>query len=61
MYMYMDELIKKKPTNYFVSETSESTTAHDALHFIRTTKHVYQHLVKYLHTKQVVVSPKENL
>lgn len=58
MYLYMDELIKKRPSNYFVSETSDNTAAHDALNFIRTTRHVYQHLVKYLHKKQVVVRSK---
>lgn len=54
MYLFMDDLIKKRPNNYFVSETSDRTAGHDALEFVRTTKQMYKHLVQYLHQKQII-------
>ncbi|KAI5753284.1 hypothetical protein M8J77_025524 [Diaphorina citri] len=54
MYLYMDELISKRPENHFVSEFDKRTAAHDALDFIRTTKHVYKNLVEFLHQKQIL-------
>lgn len=56
MHLYMDELIENKPENFFVSEFDGRTAAHDALDFIRTTKHVYRNLVEYLHEKECLVS-----
>uniref|UniRef100_A0A8D8YE81 SAM domain-containing protein n=1 Tax=Cacopsylla melanoneura TaxID=428564 RepID=A0A8D8YE81_9HEMI len=49
MKLYLNELLDKKPRNFFVSQYDGRTAGHDALEFIRTTKHVYANLVRYLH------------
>ncbi|KAL1462472.1 hypothetical protein WDU94_014304 [Cyamophila willieti] len=49
MKLYLNDLLERKPSNFFVSQYDGRTAGHDALDFIRSTKHVYAHLVRYLY------------